>query len=43
MLCQSNAGLDEEAQVAKVAHTLGLEAEICDQNRLKEPRIQCAN
>ena len=36
MLCQSNAGLEEEAKVAEEAHTLGLEAEVCDQNRLKE-------
>ncbi|MFT6178258.1 MAG: D-amino-acid dehydrogenase [Akkermansiaceae bacterium] len=35
-LCQSEAGLEEEAQVANHAHTLGLQAEVCDQTRLKE-------
>ncbi len=36
MLCQSEAGLEEEAEVAEHAHTLGLEAEVCDQTRIKE-------
>lgn len=36
MLCQSDAGLAEEAEVAEHAHTLGLEAEVCDHKRLKE-------
>lgn len=36
MLCQSEAGLEEEAEVAEQAHQLGLEAEVCDHIRLKE-------
>lgn len=36
MLCQSQAGLDDECEVAEHAHRLGLEAEICDPARLKE-------
>ena len=36
MLCQSDAGLAEEAEVAEHAHTLGLEAEVCDPIRLRE-------
>ena len=36
MLCQSQAGLDEECEVAEHAHRLGLEAEICDPSRLRE-------
>jgi len=36
MLCQSQAGFDEECEVAGHAHRLGLEAEICDPTRLGE-------
>jgi len=36
MLCQSQAGLDEEGEVAEHAHRLGLEAEVCDPDRLRE-------
>ncbi|MGJ8696604.1 MAG: NAD(P)/FAD-dependent oxidoreductase [Verrucomicrobiaceae bacterium] len=36
MLCQSQAGLDEEAEVAHHAHRLGLQAEVCDPARLRE-------
>jgi D-amino-acid dehydrogenase len=36
MLCQSQKGLDEEAEVADAAHRLGLEAEVFDSARLKE-------
>jgi D-amino-acid dehydrogenase len=36
MLCQSQAGLDEECEVAEHAHRLGLQAEICDPVRLRE-------
>jgi D-amino-acid dehydrogenase len=36
MLCQSQAGLDDECEVAEHAHRIGLEAEICDQARLRE-------
>ncbi len=36
MLCQSEAGLEEEAEVAEHAHQLGLQAEVCDPTRLKE-------
>ena len=36
MLCQSQAGLDEECEVAEHAHRLGLEAEVCDPARLRE-------
>ena len=36
MLCQSDDGLAEEAEVAEHAQTLGLEAEVCDHKRLKE-------
>lgn len=36
MLCQSQAGLDEECEVAEHAHRLGLEAEICNPARLRE-------
>ncbi|MDB4653111.1 FAD-dependent oxidoreductase [Akkermansiaceae bacterium] len=36
MLCQSDTGLEEEAEVAEHAHTLGLDAEVCDQTRLQE-------
>lgn len=36
MLCQSEAGLEEEAEVAELAHQLGLQAEVCDSTRLKE-------
>lgn len=36
MLCQSQEGLDEEAEVAEAAHRLGLEAEVCDSTRLHE-------
>lgn len=36
MLCQSEAGLEEEAEVAEQAHTLGLEAEVCDPSRIRE-------
>ena len=36
MLCKSQAGLDEEAEVAEAAHRLGLEAEVCNSTRLHE-------
>lgn len=36
MLCQSEAGLEEEAEVAEQAHALGLEAEVCDIARVRE-------
>lgn len=36
MLCQSQEGLDEEAEVAEAAHRLGLEAEVCNSARLHE-------
>ena len=36
MLCQTQKGLDEEAEVAKAAHRLGLEAEVIDPHRLQE-------
>ena len=36
MLCQSDAGLAEEAEVAEQAHQLGLQAEVCDASRLRE-------
>ncbi len=36
MLCQSQAGLDEECEIAEHAHRLGLQAEICDPVRLRE-------
>lgn len=42
MLCQSEAGLEEEAEVAEQAHALGLEAEVCDPSRIRElePRAE---
>lgn len=36
MLCQSAKGLDEEAEVAAMAHELGMKAEVCDPTRLRE-------
>jgi D-amino-acid dehydrogenase len=36
MLCKTDHGFDEEAKVAVMAHELGVEAEICDPNRLRE-------
>ncbi len=36
MLCRSEAGLEEEAEVADHAHSLGLEAEVCDAARVRE-------
>lgn len=36
MLCQSESGLTEEAEVAEHAHTLGLQAEVCDLTRLRQ-------
>ena len=36
MLCQSQKGLDEEAEVAEAAHRLGLEAEVCNLDRIHE-------
>ena len=36
MLCQSQKGLDEEAEVAESAHRLGLEAEVINLTRLYE-------
>lgn len=36
MLCQSDGGLEDEAEVAAHAHRLGLEAEVCDPSRIRE-------
>ncbi|BDS06425.1 amino acid dehydrogenase [Oceaniferula spumae] len=36
MLCNSDKGLDEEAEVAEMANRLGVGAEVCDPARLKE-------
>lgn len=36
MLCQSDAGLEEETEVAEHARSLGLEAEVCDPIRIRE-------
>ena len=36
MLCQSEAGLEEEVEVAELAYQLGLQAEVCTPTRLKE-------
>lgn len=36
MLCQSDEGLEEEAEVAEHAHRLGLEGEVCDPKRIRE-------
>jgi D-amino-acid dehydrogenase len=36
MLCQSEEGLEEEAEVAKAANALGIVAEVCDPARLRE-------
>lgn len=36
MLCQSQDGLDEEAEVAEHAHRLGLQAEVCNPARIRE-------
>jgi len=36
MLCNSNKGLHEEAEVAEMANRLGVGAEVCDPARLKE-------
>ena len=36
ILCKSQAGLDEETEVAEAAHRLGLEAEVCNSTRLHE-------
>ncbi len=36
MLCQSEAGLDEEIKVAELANQLGIEAEVCTPKRLRE-------
>lgn len=35
-ICQSEEGLEEEAEVVEKAHELGLEAELCDPTRLRE-------
>jgi len=35
-LCQTEAGLEEEAEVVEQAHALGLKAEVCDPARIKE-------
>lgn len=42
MLCQSEAGLREETETADVARSLGIEAEVCTPERLREldPQIQ---
>ncbi|MDP0491738.1 MAG: FAD-dependent oxidoreductase [Verrucomicrobiota bacterium JB023] len=44
MLCASEAGLEEEAEVAEHANRLGIEAEVCDLDRLKElePGVELA-
>ncbi len=36
MLCRSEEGLSHEAEVAKVANAIGVNAEICDQSRVRE-------
>jgi D-amino-acid dehydrogenase len=36
MLCRSQLGLDEEAQIARHAHALGIEAEVCTPARAAE-------
>lgn len=36
MLCQSEEGLKEESEVAEAANALGIVAEVCDPDRLKE-------
>lgn len=36
MLCQTDQGLDEEAEVAAMAETLGVHAEVCSPSRLAE-------
>ena len=36
MLCNTDKGLDEEAEVAELACRLGLEAEVCNSARLRE-------
>ena len=36
MLCQSEEGLEEEIEVAQRAHEIGLEAEVCHPQRLKD-------
>ncbi len=36
MLCNTDKGLDEEAEVAAMANELGVEAEVCDPARLRE-------
>lgn len=36
MLCNTDKGLHEEAEVAAMANALGLEAEVCDPTRLRE-------
>lgn len=36
MLCRSEAGLEEEAEVAEAANAIGIEAEVCSPNRLRE-------
>ncbi|MBC8325657.1 MAG: FAD-dependent oxidoreductase [Verrucomicrobia subdivision 3 bacterium] len=36
MLCRTEAGLEEEAQVAALAREVGVEAEVCDAARVRE-------
>jgi D-amino-acid dehydrogenase len=36
MLCRSQAGLDEESHIARQAHALGIEAEVCSAARTAE-------
>ncbi len=36
MLCESDAAFEEEKEVAEAAHRLGLEAEVCGPERLRE-------
>ena len=42
MLCHTEAGLEEEAEVAALAKTVGVEAEVCDATRVREldPDVQ---
>jgi len=42
MLCQTEAGLEEEAKVAAMAKEVGVEAEVCDAARVREldPDVQ---
>ena len=36
MLCQTEAGLEEEAEVASMAAEVGVQAEVCNAGRVRE-------